>query len=137
MQSYRPDSLACRGFGPTERAALTPGIVVVGLSAYGHTGPWRDRRGFDSLVQFSCGIAAEGGTDEPRPLPAQALDHGTGWLAAFGALRRRAGEGDSWHVRLSLARTAEWLHDLGRDTEPPTPTDVTPCSTRPTATTAA
>ena len=119
VQSYRPGSLARKGFSPEDLAALRPGIVVVSLSAYGHTGPWRERRGFDSLVQMACGIAAHAGTDRPRPLPAQALDHGTGWLAAYGvltALHRRATEGGSWHVRLSLARTAEWLHDLGPQT---------------------
>lgn len=127
VQSYRPGSLARRGFGPEQLAAANPGIVTVSLAAYGHTGPWRERRGFDSLVQMSCGIAAERGMDEPRPLPVQALDHATGWLAALGvvtALRRRATEGGSWHVRLSLARTAEWLHDLGRDDTPPKPVAV-------------
>jgi hypothetical protein len=117
VQSYRPGSLARKGFGPDDLAALRPGIVVVSLCAYGHTGPWRERRGFDSLVQLACGIAAHAGMDQPRSLPAQALDHGTGWLAAYGvmtALLRRATEGGSWHVKLSLARTAEWLHDLGR-----------------------
>jgi crotonobetainyl-CoA:carnitine CoA-transferase CaiB-like acyl-CoA transferase len=129
VQSYRPDSLARKGFGAEQLVERNPGIVVVDLAAYGHTGPWRERRGFDSLVQMSCGIAAEQGMDRPRPLPAQALDHGTGWLAAFGvltALRRRATEGGSWRVRLSLARTAEWLHDLGRDTTPHTRVDVRP-----------
>lgn len=123
VQSYRPGSLT--GLDAASLAALRPGIVVVSLSAYGHTGPWRDRRGFDSLVQMSTGIAAG---DPPRPLPAQALDHGTGWLAAYGvmtALRRRAEEGGSWHVKLSLARTAEWLHDLGQG-DPPPDVDPTP-----------
>ena len=126
VQSYRPGSLAAKGFGATDLASVRPGIVVVSLNAYGHTGPWRHRRGFDSLVQMSCGIAAG---DVPKPLPAQALDHGTGWLAAFGvlvALRRRALEGGAWHVRLSLARTAEWLHDLGRDHTPAREIDVRP-----------
>jgi crotonobetainyl-CoA:carnitine CoA-transferase CaiB-like acyl-CoA transferase len=129
VQSYRPDSLARKGFGAARLAELRPGIVVVSLSAYGHTGPWRDRRGFDSLVQMSSGIAADQGMDRPRSLPAQALDHGTGWLAALGvltALRRRAVEGGSWQVKLSLARTAEWLHDLGRDTTPHTRVDLAP-----------
>lgn len=132
VQSYRPDSLAHKGFGPTDLAALKPGIVVVSLAAYGHTGPWRARRGFDSLVQMSSGIAAHAGMDKPRALPAQALDHGTGWLAAYGAmtaLRRRATDGGSWHVRLSLARTAEWLHDLGRQDEQPSEVDLTPLLT--------
>lgn len=107
VQSYRPGSL---GFTASDLAAVRPGIVVVSLSAYGHTGPWRQRRGFDSLVQMATGIAAG---DPPVPLPAQALDHGTGWLAAHGAMTALA-RGGSWHVRVSLARTAEHLHDLGQ-----------------------
>jgi crotonobetainyl-CoA:carnitine CoA-transferase CaiB-like acyl-CoA transferase len=130
VQSYRPGSLARKGFGLEDLAALRPGIVVVSLSAYGHTGPWRERRGFDSLVQMASGIAAHAGMDKPRALPAQALDHGTGWLAAYGvltALHRRAIEGGSWHVKLSLARTGEWLHDLGRQPEAPvSEVDLTP-----------
>jgi len=129
VQSFRPGALARKGFGPDDLAAIRPGIVVVSLSAYGFTGPWRERRGFDSLVQMACGIAAHAGMDAPRPLPAQALDHGAGWLAAYGvmtALRRRATEGGSWHVRLSLARTAEWLHDLGRQEGPVSEVDPAP-----------
>lgn len=129
VQSYRPDSLARKGFSPVDLASLRPGIVVVSLAAYGHTGPWRARRGFDSLVQMSSGIAAHAGMDRPRALPAQALDHGTGWLAAeavMAALHRRATEGGSWNVKLSLARTAEWLHDLGRQDDEESTVDSTP-----------
>lgn len=129
VQSFRPGALARKGFSSEDLAAIRPGIVVVSLSAYGHAGPWRERRGFDSLVQMACGIAAHAGMDRPRPLPAQALDHGSGWLAAYGAmtaLHRRATEGGSWHVRLSLARTAEWLHDLGRQDGPMSEVDPTP-----------
>jgi hypothetical protein len=93
----------------------------VDLSAYGQAGPWRLRRGFDSLAQMASGIADDGaraaGADHPVPLPAQALDHGTGWLAAAAvltAVRRQLAEGGSWHLRLSLARTGAWLDDLGR-----------------------
>lgn len=118
VQSYRPGAL---GFSAEDLAAQRPGIVVVSLSAYGHTGPWRDRRGFDSLVQMSTGIAAG---DPPQPLPAQALDHGTGWLAAYGAMTALS-RGGSWHVRVSLARTAEWLHDLGQG-DPVSEVDPTP-----------
>ncbi|MGF6755425.1 crotonobetainyl-CoA:carnitine CoA-transferase CaiB-like acyl-CoA transferase [Paraburkholderia sp. GAS42] len=130
LQAYRPGSLAARGFAPEELARLRPGIVCVSISAYGHTGPWALRRGFDSLVQSASGIAwteslaarGEGGGSEtqggmPRHLPCQALDHGTGYLAAFGAmvaLARRATEGGSWHVRLSLAQTGHWLTSFGQ-----------------------
>jgi len=121
VQSFRPGTLAARGFGFDELARLRPGIVVVHLSAYGHVGPWRSRRGFDSLVQMACGIADEGrhaaGADRPVPLPVQALDHAMGWLAAATVctlLRRQAADGGSWLARLSLARVAAWLDDLGR-----------------------
>jgi crotonobetainyl-CoA:carnitine CoA-transferase CaiB-like acyl-CoA transferase len=118
VQSYRPGALEALGFGPRELAALRPGIVCVDISAYGSRGPWAGRRGFDSLVQMACGIAHEGGGgSRPHPLPAQVLDHATGYLAAFGAmaaLLRRPVEGGSWRVRLSLARTAQWLDGFGR-----------------------
>lgn len=121
VQAYRPGALAGHGFGPDAAAALRPGIVYVSLSAYGQAGPWAGRRGFDSIVQTACGLnhaeALAAGTDQPKPLPCQALDHASGYLMALGALaalRRRAVEGGSWHVQVSLARTAHWLRGLGR-----------------------
>lgn len=117
-QSYRPGSLAARGFSADEVSALRPGIVYVSLSAFGHVGPWRGRRGFDTLVQSVSGIAEEYALDgKPRLLPVSALDYITGYLAAFGvmvALARRAREGGSYHVRVSLAQTGRWLTSLGR-----------------------
>ncbi len=121
LQGYRPGAIGGRGFGPDALAALKPGIVCVSLSAYGHVGPWAARRGFDSLVQNADGIndaeRAAAGEDKPRPLPCQALDHASGYLLALGAmaaLLRRAEEGGSWLVRVSLAGTGEWLKRLGR-----------------------
>ncbi|WP_175665470.1 CoA transferase [Burkholderia ambifaria] len=120
LQAYRPGALAARGFSPQALAELRPGIVCVSVSAYGHAGPWSMRRGFDSLVQSASGIAwseqRAAHADGPRHLPCQALDHATGYLAAFGAmiaLARRATEGGSWHVRLSLAQTGRWLQSFG------------------------
>jgi hypothetical protein len=124
VHGYRPGALRGLGYGPEALAALRPGLVVAGLSAYGAAGPWAERRGFDSLVQMSAGIAAEGaaaaGSERPVPLPCQLLDHATGYLLALGALRalqRRTTEGGAWNVSLSLARTAQWLDGLGRDEE--------------------
>jgi hypothetical protein len=88
-------------------------------------GPWAARRGFDSLVQTASGFnlaeaeafAGDRPKEPPKPLPAQVLDHACGYLMALGAmtaLRRRARIGGSWHVQVSLARTARWLRDLGR-----------------------
>jgi crotonobetainyl-CoA:carnitine CoA-transferase CaiB-like acyl-CoA transferase len=120
-QGYRPQALARLGFSPDEAAKISPGIVYVSLSAYGHAGPWAERRGFDSLVQTSTGFNhAEGqaaGVDGPKELPAQMLDHATGYLMAFGAMMakaRQSREGGSWHVRVSLAQTGRWLWNLGR-----------------------
>ncbi|WP_246127823.1 CoA transferase [Amycolatopsis rhizosphaerae] len=117
VQSYRPGALAGLGFTAEKLAQASPGIVLVELDAYGWQGPWARRRGFDSLVQMAGGIAAETATGKPEPLPAQALDHATGWLAGAAAmtgLRRRALEGASLRARLSLARTGRWLDELGR-----------------------
>jgi crotonobetainyl-CoA:carnitine CoA-transferase CaiB-like acyl-CoA transferase len=120
-QGYRPHALAALGFSPDDAARINPGIVYVSLSAYGHSGPWAERRGFDSLVQTTTGFNhAEGeaaGVSGPKELPAQMLDHATGYLMAFGAMiakARQSREGGSWHVRVSLAQTAQWLWNLGR-----------------------
>lgn len=125
LQGYRPGGLAAKGFAPEVLASRNPGIVVVELSAYGHVGPWAGRRGFDSLTQNANGInvaeaeAFEGTSNwsRPRELPCQALDHGAGFLLAFGAmaaLARRAEVGGSWLVRTSLAQVGEWVKSLGR-----------------------
>ncbi|MEQ8601740.1 MAG: CoA transferase [Marivibrio sp.] len=124
LQSYRPGALAARGLGAPDLAARRPGLIYAELSAYGFSGPWAGRRGFDSLVQTATGFnAAEAeaaGEDRPRALPAQALDHGAGALLAFGieaALLRRAVEGGSWRVRVSLAGVGGLLRGLGRPPE--------------------
>jgi crotonobetainyl-CoA:carnitine CoA-transferase CaiB-like acyl-CoA transferase len=118
-QGYRPGSLAARGFGPEELAQMRPGIVCLSLSAFSHAGPWSHRRGFDTLVQSVCGICDDYANEDGRPrhLPLSVLDYTTGYLAAFGvmaALGRRAREGGSFLVRVSLAQTAHWLLGLGR-----------------------
>lgn len=109
MHGYRPGALDALGLGAEWRRAVNPGLIDVSLSAYGPSGPWADRRGFDSLVQMSAGIAARGmhwqGLAQPAPLPVQALDHGTGYLMAAAVLAA-LGRGQGVEARLSLARTA-------------------------------
>ncbi|CAN5770654.1 CoA transferase [soil metagenome] len=121
LQAYRPGALAAQGFSPAALCQLRPGLIHVSLSAYSHVGPWAERRGFDSLVQSATGIAYEEGQAASLPgpgkLPCQALDHATGYLAAFAtmvALQRRAVEGGSWQVRVSLAQTGHWLQGMAR-----------------------
>ncbi|MDW4905936.1 CoA transferase [Streptomyces sp. ADMS] len=113
VTGYRPGALDRFGLSPEALAGRRPGVVVAQLSAWGVYGPWSERRGFDSLVQVATGIAAiEGSVQEPGALPAQALDHGTGYLLAAGVLRAlsdQVREGGSRFVRLALAGTAGWL----------------------------
>jgi crotonobetainyl-CoA:carnitine CoA-transferase CaiB-like acyl-CoA transferase len=120
LHGYRPGALDQRGYGVQARRNLRPGLIDVSLCAYGWTGPWAARRGFDSLVQRSTGIADAGmhwrQTETPVPLPAQALDHATGYLLAATAIRavtRRLAEATGTAARLSLARTAKLLCDVG------------------------
>ncbi|MEK9672433.1 MAG: CoA transferase [Rhodospirillaceae bacterium] len=121
-QGHRPGTIAGRGLSPEDVAALRPGIIYVSISAWGNQGPWAHRRGFDSLLQCATGMAAEQGSAEnPRHLPAQALDYVSGYVAAFGAmeaLRRRATEGGSWLVETSLAQAGHWIDQLGRIDQP-------------------
>ena len=121
-QGYRPGTLADRGLSPEALAALRPGLVYVSLCAFSHKGPWASRRGFDTVVQNVSGITTRQGElfpgAEPGPqfYPVSAIDYLTGYLMAFGAmvaLARRAREGGSWLVRISLAQTGKWLVDRG------------------------
>jgi hypothetical protein len=124
IQGYRPGSLASRGFSPKAIIARrrTRGIVYANMSAYGPTGPWSARRGFDSLVQTCTGMnvseAEHFAAGEPaRSLPCQALDHASGYFLAAGilaALYKQATEGGSWQVDVSLAGTMKHLRSLGQ-----------------------
>lgn len=125
VHGYRADALENLGLCADQRRALNPRLIDVSLNAYGWSGPWRNRRGFDSLVQMSCGIASfgmsEAGADRPTPLPVQALDHGTGYMIAacvLEALKQRS-KGRIRSAKLSLARTAYCLmqHRCSFETE--------------------
>ena len=114
VHGYRPHALDRFGLTPAALAERHPGLVVASLSAWGSTGPWGGRRGFDSIVQAACGIAVTESPDGERPgaLPCQLLDHGTGYLCAAAVLRalaRQASGGGTLCRELSLARTGYWL----------------------------
>ncbi|SNT20161.1 CoA transferase [Tropicimonas sediminicola] len=120
VHGYRPEALDRLGFGAERRRSLAPAVIEVTLDAFGWTGPWAGRRGFDSVVQMSCGLADEGmrqaQADRPVALPVQALDHATGYLmaaAVLRALRIRNDCGQALSARLSLARTAHLLVSAG------------------------
>lgn len=134
VDAFRPGALARHGFTPEAAAKRRPGIVIVQLCAFDWIGPWAGRRGFDSIVQSTTGIVDAGARAagrlmpaEPTPLPVQALDYATGYLAAAAAMRtvqHQSTAGGSWLVRLSLLRTRNWLVGLAPPASftPATPT---------------
>jgi hypothetical protein len=158
VTGLRADALARLGYDDSALAELNPALIIASLDAYGWDGPWRDRRGFDSLVQMSSGIAAPDeaatpdaatgdaatgdaarGAGRPAPLPVQALDHGCGYLiaAAVGrALTRRLTESLVDRIRVSLIGTANLLWslprpgDLGEPPSMPKPADFRLTDTR-------
>ncbi|KAJ4861295.1 coA-transferase family III domain-containing protein [Trichoderma breve] len=122
IQGLRPGSLASRGLSAEEIIKTNPGIIIANMSAFGPTGPWSNRRGFDSLVQTCNGMnvseAAHFGAGEAaRPLPCQILDHAGGYLLATGiiaSLYRQSGEGVAWQVDISFASILKYLRSLGQ-----------------------
>jgi crotonobetainyl-CoA:carnitine CoA-transferase CaiB-like acyl-CoA transferase len=123
VQGYRPGALDAIGVGPEAIREINPNIISVQLCAFGYEGPWAGRRGFDSIVQTVSGIAEAGGraaglaNGAAKPLPAQALDHASGYLMAamaMTALLRQRQEGGAWRARSALAWTGRWLENLGR-----------------------
>ncbi|CAM3949592.1 CoA transferase [Bordetella muralis] len=118
VQSWRPGSMSRRGLGPQDAALIRPGIIYVSVTAFGDEGPWGQRGGFEQLGQAVSGVSVrEGAQGKPRVVPPYLLnDYLTGYLGATGvmqALIRRAQEGGSYHVKVSLARTSMWVQELG------------------------
>lgn len=116
-QSSRPGSIARKGLSPQRAAEIRPGIIYLSLSAFSHAGPWRNRRGFDSVVQAVSGMAFMTGAGiEPMLTAFSAIDYIAGYLLAFGAmvaLERRAETGGSYLVRTSLAQAGHWILAAG------------------------
>lgn len=116
-QAYRPGTLDARGLSPQDAAKLRPGIVYVTLNAWGFDGPWSGRRGYDTVVQAANGMAWNGSDKPPVFTPVAQQDYVAGYLMAYGAmaaLARRATEGGSWLVRVSLAGCGEWIRAHGK-----------------------
>ncbi len=117
-QGYRKGTMDTFGFSPDEVARLRPGIVYTSINCYGHEGPFSHRAGWEQLAQTVTGICHENGQNgRPALLPAPACDYTTGALAAYGtllALERRATEGGSYHVRVSLCQSGMFIRRQDR-----------------------
>lgn len=116
VHGYRDGALDGLGLDAARRQQLRPGLVEASLDAFGFTGPWRQRRGFDSIVQVANGISHHGmvarAEERPQQLPVQALDHASGYLLAASVLRglvELLGGGVGSSASTSLARVGEAL----------------------------
>ncbi len=112
INGYRPGALAQRGFSMEQLCQLRPGIICTSISAFSSEGPWAGRRGYDTLVQATTGLARDFGGEQPQRLPCQPLDYIAGYLGAFAtivAMLKRAEQGGSWHIEISLAGIASWI----------------------------
>ncbi len=115
-QGYRPGIMDKHGLSPEQLAAERPGIIYVSISCYGHGGPFSNRGGWEQIAQCATGICLDNGDDRPKLLPASACDYTTGYNGAYGvllALARRAREGGSYHVRVSLCRSGMYIYKQG------------------------
>jgi crotonobetainyl-CoA:carnitine CoA-transferase CaiB-like acyl-CoA transferase len=90
-----------------------PRLVSLEISAYGPTGPWASRRGYEVQAQASSGIQERAGGDaEPAAQPFPLNDYGTGLLGSYGALLalfHRARTGEAQRAQTALAYTATLL----------------------------
>ena len=115
-QGYRPGIMDKHGLTPEQLAKERPGIIYLSISAYGHGGPFSNRGGWEQIAQCTTGICLDNGDERPKLLPASACDYTTGYNGAYGvllALARRAREGGSYHVRVSLCRSGMYIHKQG------------------------
>ncbi|WP_028311787.1 CoA transferase [Derxia gummosa] len=116
IDGYRPNRLAAHGFGVDELVALRPGLVHVSVNCFGADGPFADRAGWDQVAQAVTGIChvqgEASGAGRPQLTPVFMCDFLTGFLGSYGAmlaLARRAREGGSYRVQVSLCQTAMLL----------------------------
>lgn len=118
VQGYAPGKFEAFGFSPKDVFGMKKSIIYTTISCYGTEGPMGKWGGFEQLGQAASGLLAahSEGLAKPELVPAAVCDYLTGYLATLGmmsALYRRATEGGSYHVEVSLTRTAMWLLSLG------------------------
>jgi crotonobetainyl-CoA:carnitine CoA-transferase CaiB-like acyl-CoA transferase len=123
VENYRPGGLARMGFPDAELERLNPRLVHLAISGYGPDGPYRDRPGYDFILQAMAGLMsitgrpdAEGG--EPTKVGVAIADLATGMLGAVAILAALAGRerpgspafGRGQRIDLSLLEgTVAWL----------------------------
>ncbi|MBB4688736.1 CoA transferase [Amycolatopsis jiangsuensis] len=117
VEGYRPGRMSAHGFGPEDLAQLRPGVVYVTVNCFGSGGPFATRAGWDQVAQAVTGCCEIQGTaGRPQLTPVYLCDFLTGFLGGYGAmlaLARRAREGGSYHVQVSLCQSAMLVQRQG------------------------
>jgi len=114
----RPGYLERYGLTAEELSQKRPGLIHAKVVLHGEQGPWSNRVGFDEIGAAVSGLfTIEGTPTQPKsPAIIPICDNVVGWLGTVGileALRRRATEGGSYRVVVSLTRTVLWLLSMG------------------------
>jgi formyl-CoA transferase len=88
VESFRPDTLEKMGLGPDKLLETNPRLVVVRISGWGQTGPYRRRPGFGTLVEGISGFASFNGFADREPVlpPMYMADSYAGLYGAIGAM---------------------------------------------------
>jgi crotonobetainyl-CoA:carnitine CoA-transferase CaiB-like acyl-CoA transferase len=114
LESFRPGVMDKLGIGYAALRELNAGLVFCSVSAYGQTGPWRDKPGVDGIIQAVSGLMSNIGDEGSPPMKVlvPAADMTTGFLATsaiLAALRVRDTTGQGQHLDLSLYNSAVML----------------------------
>jgi crotonobetainyl-CoA:carnitine CoA-transferase CaiB-like acyl-CoA transferase len=118
FSNRHPGYLERYGLTAEELSQKRPGLIHAKVVLHGEQGPWSNRVGFDEIGAAVSGLfTIEGTATQPKsPAIIPICDNVVGWLGTVGvleALRRRATEGGSYRVVVSLTRTVLWLLSMG------------------------
>ncbi|MGH9349294.1 MAG: CaiB/BaiF CoA transferase family protein [Vicinamibacterales bacterium] len=114
VQNLGPGAAERAGLLPETLRAAQPRLIVCNVTGYGSSGPYRNKKAYDLLVQSETGLVTiTGGATEPAKVPISVADIAAGMYALTGVLtalvqRSRTGEGTIVEVSLFDA-LAEWM----------------------------
>jgi crotonobetainyl-CoA:carnitine CoA-transferase CaiB-like acyl-CoA transferase len=117
VENFRPGVLARLGLGYEELSRINDRLIYCSVSAYGQTGPWKDKPGLDGIVQGTSGLMSVVGLPDTDPCKIQtpAVDMVTGMLAALSvlsALLARNNTGRGQEIDVSMYNAAIMLQQM-------------------------
>ncbi len=114
IQNLAPGAAARSGFNSAELRDINPKLITVDISGYGETGPYREMKAYDLLVQCETGLASiTGAPEQPGRVGVSICDIACGMYAHAGVLqalieREKTGKGKGLAVSLFDA-LADWM----------------------------